>query len=114
MLVAESEKLQSILLNSISHELRTPLVTIMGATSSLFDKNNSDNPEIREELNNEIYIASERLNRLVANLLDMSRLESGNLKLKLKLHDITDLINYILNDLKTELTDHTVKVGYLS
>lgn len=108
MLIEESEKLQTTLLNSISHELRTPLVTIMGAASSLFDKNNSDNPEIREELNNEIYIASERLNRLVANLLDMSRLESGNLKLKLKLHDINDLIKAILNDLKTELKEYKV------
>jgi two-component system sensor histidine kinase KdpD len=109
MLIEESEKLQTTLLNSISHELRTPLVTIMGAASSLFDKNNSDNPEIRKELNSEIYLASERLNRLVANLLDMSRLESGNLKLKLKLHDINDLIKAVLADLKTELTGHIVK-----
>lgn len=109
MLVQESEKLQSTLLNSISHELRTPLVTIMGAASSLFDRNNSNNPEIREELNSEIYLASERLNRLVANLLDMSRLESGNIKLSLKLHDINDLIKSVIDDLKTELSEHIVK-----
>lgn len=104
----ESEKLHSTLLNSISHELRTPLVTIMGATSSLFDKNNSENNEIRDELNMEIYLASERLNRLVENLLDMSRLESGQLKLKLKYHDINELITAVLTGLKSELKDHQV------
>ncbi len=107
LIIEESEKLQSNLLNSISHELRTPLVTIMGAASSLFDKRNANNPEIREELNSEIYLASERLNRIVANLLDMSRLESGNLKLKLDIHD---LIDAVLNDLKTELENHTIKL----
>lgn len=108
MIVKESERLQNTLLNSISHELRTPLATIMWSIKSLQDKETSSDPEVKEELNNEIYLASERLNRLVENLLDMSRLESGTLKLQLKWHDINDLILFVIKELNSELKDHNV------
>lgn len=108
MLVRESERLQNTLLNSISHELKTPLATIMWSVKSLQDKETSKEEDIVNELNNEIYIASERLNRLVENLLDMSRLESGSLKLQLKWHDINDLIFSVLKELESDLKEHIV------
>lgn len=92
-MLRESERLYATLLNSISHELRTPLATISGAASSLRDPAMMANPHAREGLTHEIETASERLNRLVANLLDMSRLESGRLKPNLDWCDITDVIS---------------------
>ncbi len=108
MLVTESERIYKILLNSISHELRTPLTTITGASTSLLDDVVGSKPEIRNGLIREIYRASGRLNRLVDNLLDMSRLESGNMKLNLQNHDPGDLISVVLRTLEGDLSENKV------
>jgi two-component system, OmpR family, sensor histidine kinase KdpD len=101
-LLSESEKLYKTLFNSISHELKTPITTIIGAASSLADDNISNSREITKYLIKEISIASERLNKLVENLLDMTRLESGQLKIKLEWNDISDLINNVLKRIGKE------------
>jgi two-component system, OmpR family, sensor histidine kinase KdpD len=101
-LLSESEKLYKTLFNSISHELKTPITTIIGAASSLADDNISSNKEVSKYLIKEINIASERLNKLVENLLDMTRLESGQLKIKLEWNDISDLINNVLKRIGKE------------
>lgn len=108
MLLAESERIYKILLNSISHELRTPLTTITGASTSLLDEVVESRPEIRKALVLEIYRAGERLNRLVGNLLDISRLESGMMKLNLQMHEPGDLVNVVIRSLEGELTEHKV------
>lgn len=110
MILTESDRLYKTLFNSISHELRTPIATIMGATSSLLDEKTSSIPEIRKELTQEIYLAGERLNRLVGNLLDMSRLESGKLQLNLDWHDINDLISKVLSELRKKSSKHLIKL----
>jgi two-component system sensor histidine kinase KdpD len=76
-LLNESDKLYKTLFNSISHELRIPVATIMGASDSLLTTQHPE--EIRRELSQEIFKASERLNRLIENLLNISRLESGRI-----------------------------------
>ena len=91
-MLQESERLYTTLLNSISHELRTPIATIMGASSSLLDPQTGVNEQVRTELTNDIHDAADRLNRLVENLLDMSRLDSGRLKLKRDWCDVGDVI----------------------
>jgi two-component system sensor histidine kinase KdpD len=111
LLISESERLYKTLFNSISHELKTPITTIMGAVSSLNDSTILENKETVKNLVDEIKIAVERLNRLVENLLDMTRLESGKLKPKLEWNDITDLINNVLNKLENELSNHKVKTN---
>lgn len=73
----ETERLRSSLLSSISHDLRTPLATITLAASSLLWRNDEFAPETQRELKESIYEESERLARLVDNLLNMTRLESG-------------------------------------
>jgi K+-sensing histidine kinase KdpD len=73
----ETERLRSALLSSISHDLRTPLAAITGAASSLLWRDEEFDPETRRELKESIYEEAERLARLVENLLDMTRLESG-------------------------------------
>lgn len=99
--LSESDKLYKTLFNSISHELRIPVSTIMGASENLI---HSDYPaEIQSELANEIFTASARLNRVIENLLNMSRLESGRISVKLDWHDVNDLFNKVLADLADEL-----------
>jgi two-component system sensor histidine kinase KdpD len=110
LIADESEKLYKTLFNSISHELKTPITTIMGAVSSFKDEKIFQNKSVWEKFIEEIDIASERLNRLVENLLDMARLESGNLKLKLDYHSIEDLIHSVLEKLHNELDGHIIKV----
>lgn len=101
-ILTESDKLYKTLFNSVSHELRIPVATIMGASDSLIYTNNysTDN---KEALYHEIFTASLRLNRVIENLLNMSRLESGRLSINKKWNDINDLISKVTNDLKTEL-----------
>lgn len=107
LLIEESEKLYKNLFNSISHELKTPVATIMGSSSYLIElseKNKTD--EVVKQLLGEIHIASSRLNRLIENLLDMTRLETGRMELNLDKCDIRDLINSSLNQLDKELAGY--------
>ncbi len=110
IIVAESEKLYKTLFNSISHELRTPLATIMGASENLLAANQTQVSTTMTELYNEIHIAAERLNRLVANLLDMTRLESGMIQPKLDWCDVRDIINVTLKGLEREIGQHKVTI----
>lgn len=100
-LLNESDKLYKTLFNSISHELRIPVATIMGASDSLLTSQHPE--EIRKELSHEIFNASKRLNRLIENLLNMSRLESGRISPRLDWCDIHDLINKVTENLHDEL-----------
>jgi two-component system sensor histidine kinase KdpD len=100
-LLNESDKLYKTLFNSISHELRIPVATIMGASDSLLTLQHPEG--IRRELSHEIFKASKRLNRLIENLLNMSRLESGRISPRLDWYDIHDLINKVTENLQDEL-----------
>jgi len=103
-------KLYQTLFNSISHELRTPISTIVGASDNLMQKNPNISENDKTNLYSEISIAAFRLNRLVDNLLNMQRLESGHINLKLEWCDIHELINSALNRLKSELSNYKIKV----
>jgi two-component system sensor histidine kinase KdpD len=105
-LLEESERLSKALLDSISHELRTPIAAITSAASGL--ENLEDNPAVRRALTGEIREASRRLNRLVGNLLDMTRLESGRMTPRLEWCDAGDLVGVALRQLEKELAGHPV------
>jgi two-component system, OmpR family, sensor histidine kinase KdpD len=100
-LLNESDKLYKTLFNSISHELRIPVATIMGASDTLLSQSYPE--ETKLKLYSEINTASVRLNRLIENLLNMSRLESGRLTLRLDWCDVNDLANKVASNLKQEL-----------
>jgi two-component system sensor histidine kinase KdpD len=106
--LAKSEQLYKTLLNSVSHELRTPLATITGAVGGLLDNDTGGQPKVRLALGEEIRSAAERLNRLVENLLDMTRLESGRLKARLDWCDVNDLISVVLQRTRPLLAGHEV------
>jgi two-component system sensor histidine kinase KdpD len=107
-LLTESDKLYKTLFNSISHELRIPVATIMGASDSLLSTEHTE--EIKEELSTEIFKASKRLNRLIENLLNMSRLESGRISPRLDWCDIHDLVNKVTESLQDELKPFNLHV----
>lgn len=97
-----SEKLQETLLGSLSHELRTPLSAIMGASSGLLTEELDLNTEQKQELYRTIDNGAHRMHRLIDNLLDTARLQSGMLKLKYQECDIRELLGSALA--KTEHT----------
>lgn len=97
-----SERLQETLLGSLSHELRTPLAAIMGASSGLLTEELDLNTEQKKALYRTIDEGASRMRRLIDNLLDTARLQSGVLKLKLQECDIRELLGSALS--KTEHT----------
>jgi len=108
LVIAESEKLYKTLFDSISHEIKTPITTIIGAVSSFKDDKILENKTVFLNLINETNIAAERLSRLVENLLDITRIESGNIKPNNEWHSIVDLINSALDKIKSKVGNHTV------
>jgi two-component system sensor histidine kinase KdpD len=109
-LVAESERLSKALLNSISHEMRTPLAAITSAASTLGETSDALPRHLQKEMADEIQEAAQRLNRLVGNLLNMTRLETGHVKPKLDWCDVEDLVQVTLDDIENDLTRHRLAV----
>jgi two-component system, OmpR family, sensor histidine kinase KdpD len=105
-LLAESERLSKALLNSISHELRTPIAAITAAATALTETKGPDALQMDRTLAGEIQQSAARLNRLVSNLLDMTRLESGNVKPRMEWCDMTDVLNVALRRNERELSQH--------
>jgi len=110
-LLQATEKLQTALLNSISHDLRTPLVSITGALTSLDEQSDSLKEEYRKSLIVTAREEADRLNRLVGNLLSMTRIESGAIKLHLEPGDIQDVIGTALEQLGKRISNHKVQVA---
>jgi two-component system, OmpR family, sensor histidine kinase KdpD len=106
--ISESEKLYKTLFNSLSHELRIPVATILGASDTLLAQEYTE--EIRNKLYFEINTASLRLNRLIENLLNMSRLESGLITPRFDWYDVHDLANRVADSLLTELQPFTLSI----
>jgi two-component system sensor histidine kinase KdpD len=109
-LLQATEKLQTALLDSISHDLRTPLVSITGALSTLQEENSHLDLSTRRNLIETALGEAERLNHLVGNLLDMTRIEGGAIRLKQDLSDVQDVIGSALDRLAARLQDRQVVV----
>ena len=109
-LLRETEKLQAALFNSVSHDLRTPLVSITGTLGMLFHDASWLDEETKKELVGNAFEQSGRLNRLVGNLLDMTRVEAGALKVSLKPCDLRDVIGVSLEELNEKIKDRPIDV----
>jgi two-component system sensor histidine kinase KdpD len=109
-LLEESDRMKSALLASVSHELRTPLATITGALSSLVNDEIVLDEAARKSLIETASEEADRLNRLVGNLLDMTRLEAGAMHIHLEARDIQDVVGSALEELKSQLRDRTVTI----
>jgi two-component system sensor histidine kinase KdpD len=109
-LLAETDRLRAALLTSISHDLRTPLASILGSATSLASQDGALDAETRLDLTRNIQDESERLNRFIGNLLDMTRLESGPLRLRTSRVDLSDSIGSALRRARKVLVAHRTQV----
>lgn len=110
---AETEKLQKALLNSISHNLRTPLASIIGTLSTLQEDQYARviDEATKRELVDTARAEAERLNRLVGNLLDMSRLDAGAVRVRMDPCDVQDVIGAALEQLGGTLSSRLIDVS---
>ena len=92
-LVSETEQLRSALLSSVSHDLRTPLASIIGSTTSLLEYGEAISPDYRTELLRTAVDDAQRLDRYIQNLLDMTRLGHGKLRLRCDWVDVNDVVS---------------------
>jgi two-component system sensor histidine kinase KdpD len=106
----EAERLRSSLLSSVSHDLRTPLSVITGAASALLQSEPEIAPEARRDLAETIHEEALRLNRLVRNLLDMTRLASGGVKIAKEWQPIEGVIGASLGRLEEQLRGRKIDV----
>ena len=110
---SEADRLRSALLTSISHDLKTPLASIIGAAGTLKDFGNVLDEAAKRDLVTTVQDEAERLNRFIANLLDMTRLESGALEPKSGFHDLGEIIGSALQRAGKVLRHHRVHLAGL-
>lgn len=104
-MLIEIERARSALLGSVSHDLKTPLTTILGASSNLLNYGHNQNQIFVLEAASSIYKESERLNRLVNNLLSISKAESGALLLSLEWNSLEEVVGNVLPHFENQLID---------
>ncbi|RJG43533.1 sensor histidine kinase KdpD [Mesorhizobium sp. DCY119] len=109
-LAVEADRLRSALLTSISHDLKTPLAAIMGAAGTLKEFSGALDAPTKDELLGSVLDESERLNRFIANLLDMTKLESGAISPNFGMHDLNEIVGSALSRAKKILGSHQIEV----
>ncbi|MEO7933518.1 MAG: sensor histidine kinase KdpD [Chthoniobacterales bacterium] len=107
-ILAESERLRKTLLDSVSHELKTPLAAISSAAEMAMQPGIS--PISRDAALSEIGLGAQRLTRVVNNLLDMTRIESGLLQPHKEWGELRELLDSALEHLETRLAQHKVQI----
>ena len=109
-ILRDTEKLQTALLNSVSHDLRTPLVSIIGVLSSLQEKGINLDDEAKTKLVSVAWEEAERLNHLITNLLDVSRVEAGAIRILRQSSDVQDLVGTALEQLGNRTLSRPIEV----
>lgn len=112
-LLEASDQLKSALLSSVSHDLRTPLSAIKASATVLLQQDVALDAAARYDLLSAINEETDRLNRLVGDLLDMSRIEAGALRLKLDWCDLDELMRAVVRRLSPRMTAFHVKLDWL-
>jgi two-component system sensor histidine kinase KdpD len=110
-LQVETEQLRSTLLSSVSHDLRTPLAVITGSASGLLEPGNRLSSKARQELIQDIFDESELLNRLLSNLLEMTKLSTDKIRLKKEIQPLEEILGASLFRLEKKLGDRPVKTN---
>ena len=111
-LLAENEKLRSNLLRSISHDLRTPLTAISGNAGILLEDSERLSPENRRQMYSDIYDDAAWLYNLVENLLAVTRIEEGHMKLNTQPQLVEEIVSEALQHVSRKKTEHTITVSH--
>jgi two-component system sensor histidine kinase KdpD len=106
----ETDRLRTALLTSISHDLKTPLAAVLGSAGTLRDLADKLTEAEKLDLLTTIIDESERLNRFIANLLDMTKLESGAIAPNAALHDLSEIVGSALRRAAKILSRHKVEL----
>jgi len=109
-ILAESDRLKSTLLSMVSHDLRTPLAVIKGLVTSLLDSSLIWTESLRHELLMTVNDETDRLNRIVGELLEMSRIEAGAISQVRAWHDLDELIVALVEELRPRLHTHSLQL----
>jgi two-component system sensor histidine kinase KdpD len=107
---SETERLRNSLLSAVSHDLRTPLATITGSASALVEQETQLDASARRELAQAIQEEADRLNRLVQNLLEMTRLESGSVHVRKDWHPLEEVVGSALARVEKHLGQRRVDI----
>lgn len=113
-LLASSEKLHQALLSSVSHELKTPLTAIIGNATALKQEGAGLSFSNKNQVLGDLIDSTERLNRVVENLLDMTRISSGALKVREDIFELGDFVDSCLSRFASTFKNHKVSVRKLS
>ena len=111
-LLAENEKLRSNLLRSISHDLRTPLTAISGNAGILMSDSESLSPETRNQMYSDIYDDAAWLYNLVENLLAVTRIEEGHMKLNTQPQLVEEMVSEALQHISRKRSEHVITVSH--
>ena len=111
-LLAENEKLRANLLRSISHDLRTPLTAISGNAGMLLSDDGTLSREMKSQMYSDIYDDSAWLNNLVENLLAVTRIEEGQIKLKLQPQLVEEVVCEAMQHISRKKTEHIITVTH--
>lgn len=113
LIYMESEQLRNSLLSSLSHDLRTPLISLLKLSKSLLHSS-SDLSEKQQELAKSLRQETLKMSASISNLLDMARIESGDMKLNLQWQIFTDIVANALEKTKVKLAKHQIKTVYIN
>jgi two-component system, OmpR family, sensor histidine kinase KdpD len=108
--LTETGRLDRVVFDALAHELRTPITSICGASSLLADRMRSASDKGLRTLASDIDASARRLNRAVTNLLDISRVESGTLRVALDWCDIGDVLNDVNERCSLEALSHPLRI----
>ncbi|MDQ8727724.1 sensor histidine kinase KdpD [Bradyrhizobium sp. LHD-71] len=111
---AETDRLRSALLTSISHDLKTPLAAVLGSATTLRDLSSKLSEAEKTDLLTTVIEESERLNRFIANLLDMTKLESGAITPNVAPYDLREIVDTALRRASKILSHHNVELKLAS
>lgn len=111
LLKIEAEALRNTLLSSVSHDLRTPLAAITGAGTTLLKNEKLLDAESRSELVQTIVEESEHLNQIIRNVLDMTRLESGGIKINMEWQSLEEIVGAVANRLASQFKTHPLRIS---
>lgn len=107
----EKERLRGDLLRSVSHDLRTPLTSILGSVGTMVENYDVLNDDVKKDFLNDVYTEAEWLNGLVENILSLTRLDEGKVKLKKEMEAVEEIVAEAVSRVKKRAEQHEIMIS---